>query len=59
MKQHDDYETSTRVCACGASFTWSSYDPELEKWMTKHRPHDEEKLTQVTTEDGERAGKPR
>lgn len=37
--QFDDYETSTRTCPCGASFSWSGFDDALAAWMEKHKPH--------------------
>jgi hypothetical protein len=40
MKQYNDYETSTRVCSCGARFTWSGLDPALDVWLAEHEAHD-------------------
>jgi len=57
MHQYDDYETSTRVCQCGASITWAGADSRLDVWMAEHSPHVKSKvaLTTETTVDGARA----
>ena len=58
MRQYDDYETSTRVCLCGASVTWAGADNRLQAWMTIHQVHDRHPLTRIITSDGLRAGSP-
>lgn len=54
-----DYETSTIVCPCGSSFTWSGYSEDLQPWKIKHAAHvdPETQPEQVITEDGMRAYK--
>lgn len=55
MRQYDDYESSTRVCPCGSSITWSGFGDRLEEWMRDHTGHvDDRVVEQVTTADGER-----
>lgn len=55
MKQFNDYESSTRVCACGASRTWSGLDDGLAAWTAEHAAHDPAPLKVKTTADGMRA----
>jgi len=57
MQQFDDYETSTRVCACGARFTWAGWSDDLDAWMREHAPHCNQ-FTSTVTVDGKRAGEP-
>ena len=60
FKQFDGYETSTRVCPCGAAFTWSGFSDDLDGWMKIHEPHaGGRSVKQETTADGERAYGPR
>lgn len=56
MKQYDDYESSTRVCSCGANITWSGWDARLSAWMKVHEEHDKSEVECETTVDGRRAG---
>jgi hypothetical protein len=55
MKQFDDYESSTRVCSCGASITWEGLDDRLPAWMVEHEKHDRSAVEAQTTADGMRA----
>jgi hypothetical protein len=57
MRQFDDYETSTRVCSCNASITWSGLSDDLLEWMKVHSEHVDSKEVEVTTTaDGRREG---
>jgi hypothetical protein len=55
FRQFDDYESSTRVCPCGARFTWSGADPALDRWMADHEPHAGPAVDSTVTADGQRA----
>jgi len=57
FRYYADYETSTCFCPCGASFKWSGFDPDLDKWQAKHAEHapDGSVPDHVVTEDGMRA----
>lgn len=55
MRQIDDYESSTRVCSCGSSITWSGPDAALDEWMRTHGAHDPMPVWSRTSADGERA----
>jgi hypothetical protein len=54
MKQLDDEWSSTRVCPCGESITWSEIDPRLDDWMKVHGPHCNGDLRCIETESGAR-----
>ena len=36
FKRIDELDTSTLICPCGASFTWSGYDAGKSRWMDLH-----------------------
>lgn len=58
IRQVDDYETSTRVCPCGASFTWAGCDDRLDEWMKIHLAHVEgAEVPATVSADGMRACK--
>ncbi len=40
FQRSDDQDYSTIYCTCGASFRWTLYDPGLDPWVEKHRPHE-------------------
>jgi hypothetical protein len=54
IRQVNDYETSTRICPCGASITWSGWSDDLDDWMSEHAKH-ATGFEDETSVDGERA----
>lgn len=74
MKQYDDRDKSTRVCPCGATFSWSGYDAcimtpgqkdgrhvpatPLGLWMGLHIAHTNGICIIITTKDGAKATGP-
>jgi hypothetical protein len=36
MRQYNATETSTRMCVCGASVTWSGFDDRVGDFMVHH-----------------------
>lgn len=51
MQQIDDLDSSTRICPCGGSYSWSGSDDYLSKWMSEHEPHSNGKLAQEAGDD--------
>jgi len=52
LTQFNDYESSTLVCSCGASLTWTGGDDRVTPFKAAHGP---EAPTQIITADGQRA----
>lgn len=39
MRRHDDRDTSTIFCRCGASFTWEAWSDDLDPFLEAHAEH--------------------
>lgn len=55
VRYFHDLDTSTCICPCGSSITWSSFDQRFVDWKKQHEPHAPDGKTETVTEDGKRA----
>jgi hypothetical protein len=56
FRQIDDYDSSTRICPCGAQITWSGFSDKLDDWVTLHEGHAGSTAVEFTiSADGQRA----
>jgi hypothetical protein len=55
LKLQVDLDTSTYVCPCGSSFTWSGLDDGLRPWLDTHELHANGQTEETVTADGCRA----